>query len=72
MDTAPARTAQDGADGTRLAVTVRPSRRRRRPTGAPPPLPRTFQFSSAGWLLATLGLVALFSITSPPAGTVRR
>jgi hypothetical protein len=42
---------------------VRPLRRRRRPTGAPPPLPRTFPLSSAGWLLATLALVAVIAVT---------
>jgi membrane-associated phospholipid phosphatase len=63
MDTAPARTLQDGEDGSRLAASVRPSRRMRRPTGAPPPLPRTFQATSIGWLLATLALIALFTIT---------
>jgi membrane-associated phospholipid phosphatase len=62
MDTAPARTAQDLEDRARLTTGVRPARRRRRPTGAPPPLPRTFHVSSAGWLVATLALVALFSI----------
>jgi membrane-associated phospholipid phosphatase len=64
MDTAPARTtAQDGDDGSRLAAGVRPTRRMRRPTGAPPPLPRTFQATSAGWMLATLALIAVFTIT---------
>jgi tRNA A-37 threonylcarbamoyl transferase component Bud32/membrane-associated phospholipid phosphatase len=63
MDTAPARTAVDVEDRARLTPGVRPSRRRRRPTGAPPPLPRTFQVSSAGWLVATLALVALFAVT---------
>jgi hypothetical protein len=62
MDTAPARTAQDLEDRARLTAGVGPARRRRRPTGAPPPLPRTFHVSSAGWLVATLALVALFSI----------
>jgi membrane-associated phospholipid phosphatase len=62
MDTAPARTAHADAANA-LAADVRTSRRRRRPTGAPPPLPRTFPISSAGWLLATLALVAVFTIT---------
>jgi membrane-associated phospholipid phosphatase len=62
MDTAPARTAHADAANA-LAADVRTSRRRRRPTGAPPPLPRTFPISSAGWLPATLALVAVFTIT---------
>jgi hypothetical protein len=33
------------------------------PPALPPPLPRTFPISSAGWLLATLALVAVFTIT---------
>jgi membrane-associated phospholipid phosphatase len=70
MDTAPARTAHDAqgqhgeqGGGSRLAAGARPTRRLRRPTGAPPPLPRTFQATSAAWMLATLALTATFTIT---------
>jgi membrane-associated phospholipid phosphatase len=64
MDTAPARTAQDAqSGGSRLAAGIRSTRRMRRPTGAPPPLPRTLQATSAAWMLVTLGLIALFTIT---------
>src|SRR5512133_1050579 len=35
------------------------SRRRRRPTGAPPPLPYRLQTSGVGWLVAALALVGL-------------
>jgi membrane-associated phospholipid phosphatase len=64
MDTAPARTAQDAqGGGSRLAAGIRSTRRMRRPTGAPPPLPRTLQATSAAWMLVTLGLIALFTIT---------
>jgi hypothetical protein len=65
MDTAPARTAQDakGGGGSRLAAGVRSARRMRRPTGAPPPLPRTFHATSAAWMLVTVALIALFTIT---------
>ena len=65
MDTAPARTAQDakGGGGSRLAAGVRSARRMRRPTGAPPPLPRTLHATSAAWMLVTVALIALFTIT---------
>jgi hypothetical protein len=64
MDTTPARTAQDAqGGGSRLAAGIRSTRRMRRPTGAPPPLPRTLQATSAAWMLVTLGLIALFTIT---------
>jgi tRNA A-37 threonylcarbamoyl transferase component Bud32 len=39
--------------------TVRRSRRRRRPTGEPPPLPYHLQTSGVGWLIAALVLVTL-------------
>jgi hypothetical protein len=64
MDTALARTTtRDGDDGSTLLASARPTRRMRRPTGAPPPLPRTFQATSVGWMLVTLALIALFTIT---------
>jgi tRNA A-37 threonylcarbamoyl transferase component Bud32/membrane-associated phospholipid phosphatase len=75
MDTAPARTAPDTQDaqgqqgeqgehgGSRLAAGARPTRRLRRPTGAPPPLPHTLQATGAAWMLATLALIATFAIT---------
>ena len=62
MVTVPAQTPKAADDGARLAASVRPSRRRR-PTGEAPPLPHRLQASSVGWLLATLGLVALFAVT---------
>jgi tRNA A-37 threonylcarbamoyl transferase component Bud32/membrane-associated phospholipid phosphatase len=46
-----------------VAVSVRQSRRRRRPSGAPPPLPRHLETSGVGWLLAAVGLVALLAVT---------
>jgi tRNA A-37 threonylcarbamoyl transferase component Bud32/membrane-associated phospholipid phosphatase len=47
----------------RVATGVRQSRRRRRPSGAPPPLPRHLETSGVGWLLAAVGLVAVLAIT---------
>jgi membrane-associated phospholipid phosphatase/tRNA A-37 threonylcarbamoyl transferase component Bud32 len=37
----------------------RRSRRRRRPTGEPPPLPRHLENTGVGWLVAAIGLIAL-------------
>jgi membrane-associated phospholipid phosphatase/tRNA A-37 threonylcarbamoyl transferase component Bud32 len=37
----------------------RRARRRRRPTGEPPPLPRHLESTGVGWMLAALGLVTL-------------
>ncbi|HEV3496431.1 MAG TPA: phosphatase PAP2 family protein, partial [Actinomycetes bacterium] len=47
--------------GPHLHPATRPAvgRRRRRPTGEPPPLPHHLQTSGVGWLVATLVLVAL-------------
>jgi len=42
-----------------LSVAAGRARRRRRPTGEPPPLPHHLQTSGLGWLIAALVLVAL-------------
>ena len=42
---------------TQVPPTVRRTRRRRRPSGAPPPLPRSIGFSGKAWLLASVVLV---------------
>jgi tRNA A-37 threonylcarbamoyl transferase component Bud32/membrane-associated phospholipid phosphatase len=46
-----------------VAASVRRSRRRRRPSGAPPPLPRHLEISGVGWLLAAVGLVVVFTVS---------
>jgi tRNA A-37 threonylcarbamoyl transferase component Bud32 len=46
---------------------VRQSGRRRRPTGAPPPLPRSIQPTGIWWAAAAVVLVALARITFGPA-----
>ena len=46
---------------------VRRSRRRRRPTGAPPPLPRSIQPTGVWWAAAAVVLIALARITFGPA-----
>ena len=50
------------AVGTTRDVTPpgsRRSRRRRRPTGEPPPLPRHLENTGVGWMAAAVGLVTL-------------
>src|SRR5688572_11077318 len=37
----------------------RRSRRRRRPTGEPPPLPRHLESTGVGWMVAAVGLITL-------------
>jgi tRNA A-37 threonylcarbamoyl transferase component Bud32/membrane-associated phospholipid phosphatase len=59
--TAPTTPAADHP--ARVAASVRHSRRRRRPSGAPPPLPRHLETSGVGWLLAAVGLVAVLAVT---------
>jgi tRNA A-37 threonylcarbamoyl transferase component Bud32/membrane-associated phospholipid phosphatase len=61
MDTATPTHAAD--QPARVAASVRHSRRRRRPSGAPPPLPRHLETSGVGWLLAAVGLVAVFTVS---------
>src|SRR5215218_5125722 len=46
---------------------VRRSRRRRRPTGQPPPLPRSIQPTGVWWAAAAVVLIALARITFGPA-----
>src|SRR4029453_10923781 len=48
--------------GTARDVTppgTRRGRRRRRPTGEPPPLPRHLESTGVGWMVAAVGLVTL-------------
>jgi tRNA A-37 threonylcarbamoyl transferase component Bud32/membrane-associated phospholipid phosphatase len=61
MDTT-ARATQVADQPARVATSVRQSRRRRRPSGAPPPLPRHLEATGVGWLLAAVGLVVVFAI----------
>ncbi len=49
--------SQNGPDGLLPGSAVQRTRRQRRPTGAPPPLPHPFAVSTAAWLV--LGAVAL-------------
>jgi membrane-associated phospholipid phosphatase/tRNA A-37 threonylcarbamoyl transferase component Bud32 len=61
MDTT-ARATQVADHPAGAVASVRRARRRRRPSGAPPPLPRHLETTGVGWLLATVGLVAGFTI----------
>jgi tRNA A-37 threonylcarbamoyl transferase component Bud32 len=49
------------------ALDVRRSRRRRRPTGAPPPLPRSIQPTGLWWAAAAVVLVAFARVAFGPA-----
>jgi tRNA A-37 threonylcarbamoyl transferase component Bud32/membrane-associated phospholipid phosphatase len=62
MDTT-TRTTQGADQPARVMTSVRQSRRRRRPSGAPPPLPRHLETSGVGWLLAAVGLVVVLAVT---------
>jgi hypothetical protein len=48
----------DHAANMVAAIPTRTTRRTRRPSGEPPPLPRHLQISGVGWLAATALLVA--------------
>ncbi len=62
MDTT-ARATQVADQPARVPASVREARRRRRPSGAPPPLPRHLETTGLGWLLAAVGLVAVFTVS---------
>jgi hypothetical protein len=61
-------TARDGRAALALDTDVRRTRRQRRPTGAPPPLPHPFALSTAAWLFLALAVLAtafLVTLHSP-------
>ena len=57
MDSSPSQVVGAARDVTPPGS--RRSRRRRRPTGEPPPLPRHLESTGVGWLVAAVGLIAL-------------
>ena len=63
MDTTTRTTQAAAAHLVGVETSVRQSRKRRRPSGAPPPLPRHLETTGVGWLLAAVGLVAVFAIS---------
>ena len=50
--------SRDGPDGLLPGSAVHRTRRQRRPTGAPPPLPHPFAISTAAWLLLAAVVLA--------------
>jgi tRNA A-37 threonylcarbamoyl transferase component Bud32/membrane-associated phospholipid phosphatase len=62
MDTT-TRTTQAAADRPVTVAASGRQSRRRRPSGAPPPLPRHLETTGVGWLLAAVGLVTVFAIS---------
>ena len=59
MDAPSDRSAPTGAAPAHLTPRMALRSRRRRPTGAPPPLPHHLQTSGVGWLVAAVVLVGL-------------
>src|SRR5215831_14992821 len=59
MDAPSDQSAPTGAAPARLTPRKAVRSRRRRPTGAPPPLPHNVRTSGAGWLVAAVVLVGL-------------
>ena len=57
MDNTPSQALGTARDVT--SPGTRRGRRRRRPTGEPPPLPRHLESTGVGWMVAALGLVVL-------------
>ena len=47
-------TSRDGTAGRAPGPVVRPAARRRRPTGAPPPLPHPVSVTTTAWLIAAV------------------
>ena len=61
-------TARDGPPALGPGTDVHRTRRQRRPTGAPPPLPHPFAISTAAWLFLALAVLAtafLVTLHSP-------
>ena len=61
-------TSRDGAAGLTPQAAAHRTLRKRRPTGAPPPLPHPFAISTAAWLILALAVLAtafLVSLHSP-------
>ena len=50
------KTPQDGVAGLAPGPAAQPTARRRRPTGAPPPLPHRVSVTTTAWLIA-VGIV---------------
>ncbi len=66
-----AATTLDAVVGLAPALRVPPTARRRRPTGAPPPLPRPFSFTTTAWLILVVVVLAGTIMVSVQASSLR-
>jgi tRNA A-37 threonylcarbamoyl transferase component Bud32 len=64
-------TSRDGVAGLAAGPAVRPAARRRRPTGAPPPLPHPVSVSTTAWLIAAVVVLAGAIVVSVRAPSLR-
>jgi hypothetical protein len=64
-------TSRDGVAGLAPVPAVRPAARRRRPTGAPPPLPHPVSISTTAWLIAVVVVLAGAIVVSVRAPSLR-
>jgi membrane-associated phospholipid phosphatase len=64
-------TAPPGAAGLPTDTPVQRARRRRRPTGAPPPLPHRLAISTTAWLLFTVLILTSAFLISERSGWLR-
>src|SRR5215210_279043 len=67
MESTPQQVVPGSVGPTRPGLRVRQSAGRRRPTGEPPPLPRSIQPTGMWWAAAAVGLITLVKITFGPA-----
>jgi tRNA A-37 threonylcarbamoyl transferase component Bud32/membrane-associated phospholipid phosphatase len=67
MDAIPRQVVPGGVGPTRPSLRVRRSGGRRRPTGEPPPLPRSIQPTGVWWASAAAALVAIARVAFGPA-----
>jgi len=64
-------TSRDGTAGRAPGPAVRPAPRRRRPTGAPPPLPHPVSVTTTAWLVAVVVVLAGAIVVSLRAPSLR-
>ena len=64
-------TSRDGVAGLAPGPAVRPAARRRRPTGAPPPLPHPVSVTTTAWLIAVVVVLAGAIVVSVRAPSLR-
>ena len=64
-------TSRDGVAGLAPVPAVRPAARRRRPTGAPPPLPHPVSVTTTAWLVVVVVVLAGVIVVSVRAPSLR-